>query len=100
MKKPLLLAICLVLGILSAPPSKAFGIATIKGTLDSITPTHYVIKAEDQTLYYIRKENIDPAQRKRLKDVDQLVTLTVDLSKIETIQEPPSKPKRPQEKRK
>jgi hypothetical protein len=100
MKTKLLLSLCLVLGAFSAPSSAASGIATIKGTLDSITPTHYVIKAEDQTLYYIRKENIDPVQRKRLKNLDQLVTVTVDLTKIETIQEPPLKPKSPQEEQK
>lgn len=76
------------LGLLAATQALAMGIVWIRGTLDSITPSHYVIRMPGQSLVYIKKSDVDPVQRAKLKNLEQEVSISVDMRKIDLIQEP------------
>jgi hypothetical protein len=82
----------LLLGSLTAHSSeREVGIAIIKGTLTSITKKHYVIRTSDQTLCYVKKSAVDKQQRRRLREINRFVVVSVDMTKVEIVREPASK---------
>jgi hypothetical protein len=84
-----------LLGLLVANTCAATGIVKIKGVLDSITPTHYIIRTPTQSLVYVRKEDVDPAKRKKLVNLEQKVTIHIDMTKIEMIRDDTTAAKAP-----
>jgi hypothetical protein len=94
-KTSLIVLLSLILGTLTAHSREKIGTATIKGKLDSITSTHYVIRTSDETVCYVRKSDVDRKQRKRIRELNQFVIVTVDMTKVQLVRKPASKPQGP-----
>jgi hypothetical protein len=95
-KTSLIVLLSLILGTLTAHSREKIGTATIKGKLDSITPTHFVIRTSEETVCYVKKSDVDRKQRRRLREINQFVIVTVDMTKVQLVRRPAaSKPQGP-----